>query len=136
MNPALSQTELDLTVILGDSNKDFVAAHFEKLFLLFNVFFNDHATSAIHAERAFLAPDTKDNPNTFNLYQRAVDSVFRENPGSNCLTQLSTKTTLCFLLKELTDFRYVEIAELMGVDKNEVKNNIAAIRTELLKKAA
>lgn len=136
MNPALIQTGQNLAVLLGDTEKNFVSTHFENLYFLMTVFFEDPNISLFNTEEAFSAEEVKAHPTPAALYGWAVGCVYRNHGSGNSLGDHSIAATLCFLLKEIGSFRYNEIAALTGLEPSEVSGNIAEVRSELLKKMA
>ena len=61
-----------------------------------------------------------------------VNQIQRIPQKSNFLAGVPPESVVCWLLKETSSLKYGEIAGLMGVDREQVKFNIAEIRRRLL----
>ena len=65
-----------------------------------------------------------------------MQSLIGNAQAKSPLAELSMQSTVCFMLKELENFRYQEIAEIVKIEREEVKKSIAHARSVLLKKVA
>ncbi len=120
----------EMAVLPVDRIEDLVSNHFEKIFAFFDAFFQDRKVSIHYAESAFKAVATTGQGSLGDLYQWAAARIFRTKSSSLPLG-LSQPMTMCLLLKELGNFRYGEIAEIMGLETQEVKHHIAGSRQTL-----
>lgn len=66
------------------------------------------------------------------VYRHMVKQIERIPQKSNFFDGVPPETVVCWLLKETSSLKYGEIAGLMGVDREQVKYNIAEIRRRLL----
>ena len=136
MDSMLSQTGATAFPVPTSLTEELVSNHFENVFALFNTVFDDHIASINHTEQAFRATADSTNQNSNQLYNYAVEFLLKNGPEETTFAELNVQSTLCFLLKELENFRYQEIAEIMKIEREEVKQNIAQARNVLLKKVA
>ena len=109
-----------------------IATHFERLFILFDTFYEDSKSSLLHTENAFRSEQFQEAPTPFTAYQWAVERLC--SPGPEVGSQAALPTIMCFLLRELGEFSYSEIGRMTGVDSQEVARHIAAARTYLVGK--
>ena len=108
--------------------------HFERVFLLFGTFFEDPQVTMGFTESAFRAAEQTGSPTPSVLYQCAVDSISDWKNEREAEEVLSLQARLCWLLKELGMLRYHEIANILGIEYEAVKHNIAETRFALMPK--
>lgn len=135
MNSPIPQSAADFAILPTDTIEDLVSGHFENVFAFFDVFFQDPKAAIHHTENAFVTAKEKEDYSLGSLYRWVVERV-STMPAAAPPRGLSHPMTACFMLKEIGKFRYTEIAEIMRISLEEVKNNIASARRTLISEMA
>lgn len=105
-------------------------AHYERMYALCHAFYDDPAVCMSLTNQWFR--ESADSPSRVTVCRRAVDSL-RHRAGLELLVpSCGLMANLTWLLKEVAGLRYAEIGEVLGMDFDEVKHTIAAVREELL----
>ena len=133
MNFLEAQVENSVIPVQTTMTEELVSNHFENVFALFNSVIEDHRASLTFTEEAFRSAAGAAHTNTTGVYHCAVSTLLEKGQVRN---PYGLKATVCFLLKELENFRYQEIAEMVQITREEVKHHIAEVRGALLQKIA
>ena len=108
-----------------------VTEHFERAFLMFNTFVEDHRHCVLLSEGVFRKVAANGTPSTDALLIELVDSIRSLSEYQPLVEGLSREETLCWLLKDAYDLKYADIARKMGLDRDSVKVAIANVRSAL-----
>jgi len=111
---------------------DLVTTHFNMAYTILNVFVDDPRTCLHFTEGIFRAMDLENDLTDRGVYRHMVKQIQRIPQKSDFLNGVPAESVVCWLLKETSSLKYGEIAGLMGVDREQVKFNIAEIRRCLL----
>jgi hypothetical protein len=104
--------------------------HYERMYALCHAFYDDPAVCMSLTNQWFT--DSADSPSQVTVCRKAVDSL-RHRAGLELLVpSCGLLANLTWLLKEVAGLRYAEIGEVLGMDFDEVKHTIAAVREALL----
>ncbi|MEE8436403.1 MAG: hypothetical protein V3S64_16580 [bacterium] len=132
MNLMHVQTEESYKNFQNTTLEDLVTSHFNSVYTILNVFVEDPRTCLHFTEGVFRTMDLEDDLTDKAVYRTMVKKIRRIPQKSQFLDGVPHENVLCWLLKETEDFRYAEIAGLMGMDREQVKLSIADVRGQLL----
>lgn len=110
-----------------------VSTYFDKVYQLVDAFAGDPRTSLGVTESVFRTLADRGEASVQALFAHAVQRVRRLQEKSVPFSGVSADSVLCWLVKECSDLRYAEIAELMDMEREAVKRAIAEVRTSLLR---
>jgi hypothetical protein len=129
MNAAL--TLMQPTVRLADSSLDTLAvAHYEQVYALAHAFYDDPSVCLSLANQAFR--DATGNPELVTVCRNLI-SLLSRRPGLELPVPSHTLlSNAAWLMKEIVSLRYAEIGEVLRMDVEQVKHEIAAVRETLL----
>ena len=122
MQPAMRLTDSGL--------ESLAVAHYEKIFALCHAFYADPSICTGLANQAFR--DAAESPDLVTVSSNAVQLLSRR-PGLELpVPSHVLLSNLAWLLKEVVNLRYADIAIALGMDTEQVKHEIAAVRDTLL----
>jgi hypothetical protein len=104
-------------------------AHYEQVYTLFHAFHADAAVCLSLTNQVFR--DAVETPDVLKVCRNAVVAISRR-PGELPVPSCSLRANLAWLLKEVTGLRYAEIAEVLAVEPDQVRDTIAEVRETLL----
>ena len=109
-----------------------ISTHFNRAYLMVNVFVDDARMCLDITESLFRTVDLSGDLTEFCVYSELV-RLLATMPGKNeFLAGVSHEGLMCWLLKEGSELKYAEIADMMGLERDQVKLNIADVRSRLL----
>lgn len=116
----------------GEALNELIDADFERVYALFQAFFQDHETAIGNALKTFRDAERDAPPSRDTLYHMAVLRI--RGAGSRCdpVEGIPLRNTLCWLLKELGALPYRTIGEIMGLGRADVRAAIAGVRLALI----
>ena len=112
--------------------EDLVTSHFNWVFKMMNVFVEDPDICLQFTEGVFRALDDESDLTEKAVYRASVKQIRRIPQKRRFLDGVPHEVMLCWCLKETSDLRYAEIAGLAGLNKEQVKLNVAKVRHLLL----
>lgn len=132
MHLTAQQFESNTTPLHNGILESLVVEHFEKAFVVFNAFVDDHRVCVDLTEGLFREASHSEAPDAGTIYGKLVSRI-RSMPDTISLVEgESVDNTLCWLLKETSQLSYKDIAEMMDWDRDSVKVAIAGVRGTLL----
>jgi hypothetical protein len=129
MNATL--TLMQPTVRLADSSLDTLAvAHYEQVYALAHAFYDDPSSCLSLANQAFR--DASSAPSLLTVCHNLI-ALLSRRPGLELPVPSHTLlSNSAWLLKDVVGLRYAEIGEVLRMDTEQVKHEIAAVRETLL----
>lgn len=112
--------------------ENLVSTHFNRAFMVVNVFVDDARACLDITENVFRTVDVNGELSEKAVYGALVDRIRNLQEKNQFLEGVAEETVLCWLVKETSRLRYDDIAGLMGLEHNQVKLNIAGVRGLLL----
>ena len=109
-----------------------VSEHFQPLYALVNFFVIDPEDSVRATESIFRTTAAREELTVASLYRNAVDQIVKAGHQCVLLSLMTHEVAMCWLLKELGNLRYDDIAAAMELEKTQVKINIASARSALI----
>ena len=115
---------------LDTSIETLAVTHYEKIFGLCHALYADPSVCTGVANQAFR--DAAETPDLTVVCRNAVRLLSRR-PGIELpVPSHSLLSNLAWLLKEVVNLRYNDIAIALGMDSEQVKHEIAAVRDSLM----
>lgn len=131
MNSDFQTSNLTANGYVGETIDNVIADHFEKLYVFFDTFLEDPKLSLLHTESAFRSRLFQTTPTVYSAYHWAADRILSESElEADCAG--SPVGMLCFMLREVGQFSYMEIAQMTDLDRQDVGAHIAAMRSRLM----
>ena len=128
MNLVRVQTEAGFKNFSPTTMEDLVTSHFDWVFKVMNVFVEDPDTCIRFTEGVFRALKIESDLTEKGVYRASVKQIRRIPQKRRFLDGVHHEVMMCWCLKETTDLRYAEIAGLAGLNKKQVKLNVAKVR--------
>jgi len=136
LTPVIENAFSNQTQSSTQSLDDLVEAHFQPIFALVDAYLENPNLSLKITETFFKVMRRHQLVSPVALYKMVVESVGFENCSCALLDTIPYPQATCWLLKELTGFRYQEIGWIMGMPVQQVKEHIAEARYLILEQVA
>ena len=119
-------------VLQSDSTENFIAAHFDRAYLMFNLFLDDPRACLDRSDAVFRALSAQGELNARSFYRELVQRIRALPLSAESLEGQEPDSLLCWLLKDSADLSYADIAAAMEMDREQVGWRIAQVRGALL----
>ncbi len=131
MDPAVVVEEIHDSVPC-EPVESLIITYFDRTFMVLNVFIDDPRTCLEHSQDIFRTVQENGQVSQKALFCALVKRVRRLHNKNVFLEGVSHDSVLCWLLKETSQLKYADIGSLMGLDREQVKLSVAAVRSRLL----
>ena len=131
MNPAIVVEESHHPVPC-EPVEGLISTYFDRTFMVLNVFIDDPRTCLELSQDIFRTVQENGQVSQKALFCALVKRVRRLHNKNVFLEGVPHESVLCWLLKETSQLKYADIGSLMGLDREQVKLSIAAVRSRLL----
>jgi hypothetical protein len=129
MNAAL--TPMQPTFRMAESSLDALAvSHYEQVYGMCHAFYDDPSICLGLANQAFR--DTTATPNLIAVVGNLAHLLSRRSGVELPVPAHTLLSNLAWLLKDVMSLSYTDIGEALGMDTEQVKHEIAAVRETLL----
>ena len=109
-----------------------ISTHFDRTFMVLNTCLDDPRICLQVNEAIYRTVDEAGDISQRAVYGALVTRLRGLASDVETLRELSSDSVLCWLIKETSDLKYADISELMGMDRESVKQAIAEVRWHLL----
>jgi len=125
MNALMPRTES--SYFRKESIETLAGRHFEQVFAFFHAFHDDPATCLELSEQAFRLAEGGDL-STHAVFAKAAQCLSRR-PGLELpIAEMPYENNVAWLLKEISDLRYQEIGDILGLGAEDIKRRISEVR--------
>ena len=109
-----------------------ISTHFNRAYLMVNLFIDDPRACLDITESLFRAVDLSEELTEIGVYTELVRKIANLPRKNELLAGFSYQGMMCWLLKENSSLKYADIAAMMGLERDQVKCHIADVRGSLL----